>query len=195
MGLSRQEYWSGLPFTLPGDLPYPGIKSTSPVSPPGAGSFFTTRVIWEALAKVNFQLFFRKVFLTSLLFLIPHVKRTGFALSKEKKNHLNQFSPESKQHHGHPVSNNLSFLSIVTALWLQYRLNSTQIDCDSRDRRTDKNLRTSLQGDGGVWSEESKGVNKLARVGEPGLPFPPQRQGQVEGDQLMERETEGLGGV
>ena len=44
-------------------------------------------------------------------------------------------------------------------------------------------------------SEESKGVNKLARVGEPGLPLPPQRQGQLEGDQLMERETEGLGGV
>ena len=133
-----------------GDLPYSGMKSTSPVSPPGAGRFFTTRVIWEALAKVNFQLFFRKVFLTSLLFLIPHVKRTGFVLSKEKKKHLNQFSPESKQHHGHPVSNNLSFLSIVTALWLQYRLNSTQIDCDNRDRRTDKNLGTSLQDDGGL---------------------------------------------
>ena len=32
-------------------------------------------------------------------------------------------------------------------------------------------------------------------MGEPGLPLPPQRQGQLEGDQLMERETEGLGGV
>ena len=69
-----------------GDLPYPGIKSTSPVSLPGAGRFFTTRVIWEALAKVNFQLFFRQVFLTSLLFLIPQVKRTGFAFPKKKKN-------------------------------------------------------------------------------------------------------------
>ena len=26
MGLSQQEYWSGLPFSLPGDLPDPGIK-------------------------------------------------------------------------------------------------------------------------------------------------------------------------
>ena len=33
MGFSRQEYWSGLPFPPPGDLPTPGIKSTSPVSP------------------------------------------------------------------------------------------------------------------------------------------------------------------
>ena len=30
MGLSRQEYWSGLPFPSPGDLPDPGIKSGSP---------------------------------------------------------------------------------------------------------------------------------------------------------------------
>ena len=31
MGLSRQEYWSGLPFPSPGDLPDPGIKPRSPV--------------------------------------------------------------------------------------------------------------------------------------------------------------------
>ena len=30
MGFSRQEYWSGLPFPSPGDLPYPGIKPGSP---------------------------------------------------------------------------------------------------------------------------------------------------------------------
>ena len=36
---SRQEYWSGLPFPIPGDLPDPGIKSMSPAL---AGGFFTT---------------------------------------------------------------------------------------------------------------------------------------------------------
>ena len=30
MGFPRQEYWSGLPFPTPGDLPDPGIKSGSP---------------------------------------------------------------------------------------------------------------------------------------------------------------------
>ena len=30
MGFSRQEYWSGLPFPSPGDLPNPGIKPGSP---------------------------------------------------------------------------------------------------------------------------------------------------------------------
>ena len=33
MRFSRQEYWSGLPFLPPGDLPNPGIKLTSPASP------------------------------------------------------------------------------------------------------------------------------------------------------------------
>ena len=30
MRLSRQEYWSGLPFPSPGDLPNPGIEPGSP---------------------------------------------------------------------------------------------------------------------------------------------------------------------
>ena len=30
MGFSRQEYWSGLPFPSPGDLPNPGIEPRSP---------------------------------------------------------------------------------------------------------------------------------------------------------------------
>ena len=33
MGFSRQEYWSGLPFPTPGDLPDIGIELASPVSP------------------------------------------------------------------------------------------------------------------------------------------------------------------
>ena len=30
MGFLRQEYWSGLPFPSPGELPDPGIEPTSP---------------------------------------------------------------------------------------------------------------------------------------------------------------------
>ena len=33
MGFSREEYWSGLPYPLPGDLPNPGIELMSPVAP------------------------------------------------------------------------------------------------------------------------------------------------------------------
>ena len=42
VGFSRQEYWSGLPFPPPGDLPNPGIKPTCLASPALAGGFFTT---------------------------------------------------------------------------------------------------------------------------------------------------------
>ena len=34
MGFSRQEYWSGLPFPLPGDLPDPGTEPVSFAVPP-----------------------------------------------------------------------------------------------------------------------------------------------------------------
>ena len=47
MGFSRQEYWSGLSFPLPGDLPDPGIKPTSLMSPALAGGFFATSTTWE----------------------------------------------------------------------------------------------------------------------------------------------------
>ena len=46
MEISRQEYWSELPFPSPGDLPDPGIK---PASPALAAGFFTTSTSWEAL--------------------------------------------------------------------------------------------------------------------------------------------------
>ena len=41
-GFSKQEYWSGLSFYTPGDLPKPGIKPASLTSPALAGGFFTT---------------------------------------------------------------------------------------------------------------------------------------------------------
>ena len=42
MGFSRQEYWSGLLFPFPENLPNPEIKPASPASAALAGRFFTT---------------------------------------------------------------------------------------------------------------------------------------------------------
>ena len=49
MGFPSPEYWSGLPFPSPGDLPSPGIKPESPESPALGGRSFTTGATWEAL--------------------------------------------------------------------------------------------------------------------------------------------------
>ena len=38
MEFSRQEYWRGLPFPSPGDLPKPGIKPESPTLQAGPGT-------------------------------------------------------------------------------------------------------------------------------------------------------------
>ena len=46
MEVSRQEYWSGLQFHSPGDLPDPGIKPASPV---WTGGFFTTESFEKSL--------------------------------------------------------------------------------------------------------------------------------------------------
>ena len=46
MESSSQEYWSGLPFPTPGDLPHPGIELASPAL---TGRFFPISTTWEIL--------------------------------------------------------------------------------------------------------------------------------------------------
>ena len=48
LGFPRQEYWSELPFSSPGDLPKPGTK---PGSPTLAGGFCYHLATWEALLR------------------------------------------------------------------------------------------------------------------------------------------------
>ena len=55
VGFSRQEHWSGLPLPPPWDLPIPGIKTMSLVSPESAGRFFTTSATWTLLGSGESQ--------------------------------------------------------------------------------------------------------------------------------------------
>ena len=48
MGFSRQEYWSGLPWPPPGDLPDPGMEPMSASISYIAGRFFTHWASWES---------------------------------------------------------------------------------------------------------------------------------------------------
>ena len=44
MGFSKQEYWSGLSYPPPGDLPDPGMEPESLAPPALVGRFFTTEL-------------------------------------------------------------------------------------------------------------------------------------------------------
>ena len=62
MGVSRQEYWSGLPLPSPGDLPDPGIEPGSPAlqadalpsEPPGKSHLLSSKeILYTSLSKVG----------------------------------------------------------------------------------------------------------------------------------------------
>jgi len=60
MGFSRQEYWSGLPFPSPGDLPDPGIEPRSPAlqadaltSEPPVHAKLLLKSVWSLLQFVE----------------------------------------------------------------------------------------------------------------------------------------------
>ena len=61
MGFFRQEYWSGLPFPPPGDLPNPGIEPTSAAL---AGKVFTKEPQLAHLANNTFRSYFPNTTLT-----------------------------------------------------------------------------------------------------------------------------------
>ena len=69
MEFSRQEYWSGLPFSTPGDLPGPGIEPISPASPALAGRVF----IIEPPGKPKFRVY------------LPHISKWAFQVSQGRR--------------------------------------------------------------------------------------------------------------
>ena len=57
MEFNRQEYWIGLPFPTPVDLPGPGIKPTSLASPALAAGFFTTLTPGKPISLLSHSIF------------------------------------------------------------------------------------------------------------------------------------------
>ena len=65
VGFSRQDYWSGLPFPPPGDLPNPGTECTSLTYPSLAGRvFLTNSATWEPLNKAIYIYIYDQLSLT-----------------------------------------------------------------------------------------------------------------------------------
>ena len=60
IGFSRQEYWSGLKWTPPGDLPNLGIEPAPLISPALKGMFFSTRSMLRFISRLS-TMFYRSM--------------------------------------------------------------------------------------------------------------------------------------
>ena len=86
----RQEYWSGLPFSTPGNLPHPGIE---PVPPALAGGLFTTSVTWGDLSSQHKHNHFNTFLYVCVFEPIDKQKNKKFLRIK----YLNQRYPTNNQ--------------------------------------------------------------------------------------------------
>ena len=92
MEFSRQEYWSGLPFPTPVDLPNPGSETPSLVSPALVGGFFTSRATWEAhifnrvVKKKKWQTWKEKIILKKI-----KIKKMKEVVRSEKYTEISNF--------------------------------------------------------------------------------------------------------
>ena len=91
MEFSRWKYWSGLPCPPSGDLPDPGIKPVSPLSPALGGGFFTTSATWEA--PVFLQIYLNK--LLACYFSICNTKEGSVTFQFSESNSIQWQSSES----------------------------------------------------------------------------------------------------
>ena len=76
MEFSRQEYWSGLPFPSPGDLPNPRIKPTSLKSPALTGVFFTTSTPWESPHIEYYTVLYKYLYMWSPIQMLQSMKNS-----------------------------------------------------------------------------------------------------------------------
>ena len=90
MGFSRQEYWSELPFSSPGDLLNPEIKPTSLKSRALAGGFFITSYIWEPANAKGLTEVKRKDWLFVFIFLF---KKSNYFVIQGDKVYIPYSSP------------------------------------------------------------------------------------------------------
>ena len=81
MGFSRQKYWSGLGIFLEwsGDLPDPGIKPTSLMSPALEGGCFIMSATWENLLIYRWYLYL----FVGLTFICSPLLKTNYAVSPQ----------------------------------------------------------------------------------------------------------------
>ena len=81
LGFSRQEYWSGLPFPSPGDLPNIGIKPAFPVSPPLQVDSLPAELSGKSPSLQSDCKYLEKIIMSSLLYFLFFWLRWVFAVA------------------------------------------------------------------------------------------------------------------
>ena len=127
LGFAKSEYWSGLPYPSSGDLPNPGIESTSPVYPILAGGFFTSEPMGKATNFSQYQSISQygnqRVSHTTLLFTMFNSDSVLYPLLK-----LNVYIFKQR----------LKFLFVIMYLWISsVPITSWQIDGETMETVTD----------------------------------------------------------
>ena len=84
MGFSRQEYWSGVPFPSPEDLPLPGVE---PGSPAWAGGFFAAEPPGKPLKQHGYQALIKHLIPYAHESIESHSKAPGPGVTHAPKNH------------------------------------------------------------------------------------------------------------
>ena len=106
MVFSRQEYWSGLPCPPAGDLPDPGIESTSLISPALIGRFFTTSATWEAYIYIHIHIYiyvyvyiYTHTYIYMYMYIYIHIYTYIFFFSLKKEGNLaiHDYTDESRE--------------------------------------------------------------------------------------------------
>ena len=85
MGFSRQEYWSGLPFPSPGDLPNPGLEPRSPAleadaltsEPPGVAYFIYSVDVSVPISQFIPPPTFSPLVTITVFYICESISRTG----------------------------------------------------------------------------------------------------------------------
>ena len=72
-GIFQEEYWSGLPWAPPEDLPNPGIEPKSLTVPVSAGWFFTTSAIFKREALSNIYVYILIILYYILIYLYINI--------------------------------------------------------------------------------------------------------------------------
>ena len=99
MGFSRQEYWSGLPFPSPGDLPNPGIELRSPTlqadaltsEPPGKPKQYQDGATWNGALQLIFcgkcDASWKKKITLKILYHLSPAEKIGILVKVSEKSH------------------------------------------------------------------------------------------------------------